>query len=147
MLILRALIDVNLPKFLSQDIPLFEGIVSDLFPATKPPTPGIVLTLTCLRLSSHGCNNIDYGDLMTAIRENITKMNLQPDENFIMKVLQLYETILVRHGLMIVGLPFAGKTTCYRVLQAALTDLDRMRLMNERAPKVTIINPKAVTIG
>jgi dynein heavy chain len=65
----------------------------------------------------------------------------------IQKVLQLYETILVRHGLMIVGLPFAGKTTCYRVLAAALADLDRMRLMNERAPKVCVINPKAVTIG
>jgi dynein heavy chain, axonemal len=101
-LMLRSIIDVNLCKFLSDDVPLFKGIVGDLFLDVTLP-------------------KADYSLMEAAMRETAAAMNLQSTEYFLMKTIQLYEMIVVRHGLMIVGLPYSAKTSCYRLLAGVST--------------------------
>ncbi|NXA07095.1 DYH3 protein, partial [Sapayoa aenigma] len=127
-LLLRALLDVNLAKFLAQDVPLFQGIISDLFPGVVLPTP-------------------DYDLFVKALTENIEKLNLQPVPWFIGKIIQVYEMMLVRHGFMIVGDPLSGKTSAYKVLAGALGDLCAAKSMDEFAVEYKVINPKAITMG
>ncbi|XP_055265604.1 dynein axonemal heavy chain 3 [Moschus berezovskii] len=127
-LLLRALLDVNLAKFLAQDVPLFQGIISDLFPGVILPQP-------------------DYEVFMEVLNVNIRKMKLQPVPWFIGKIIQIYEMMLVRHGYMIVGDPMGGKTCAYKVLAAALGDLYGAKQMEEFAVEYKIINPKAITMG
>ena len=57
----------------------------------------------------------DYGKLQEVIIETITEKGLQPEECSIKKVIQLYETMIVRHGVMLVGPTGGGKTSCYEV--------------------------------
>ncbi|XP_076804480.1 dynein axonemal heavy chain 3-like isoform X3 [Clavelina lepadiformis] len=127
-LMLRAITDVNLPKFLAHDIPLFDGIISDLFPGVKLPKP-------------------DHGLLEKAIRNNIASMHLQPIPWFIEKIIQLHEMMKVRHGFMVVGKALGGKTTCYKVLTTALEEVSVSEEVEEQPVRYRVINPKAVTMA
>ncbi|RLN79228.1 hypothetical protein DYB28_011010, partial [Aphanomyces astaci] len=131
-LVLRSIIDVNLPKFLSPDVPLFNGITSDLFPGiiVEPP---------------------DRTDMLEAIHHVCSQMGLQAVPNFIEKVIQIYEMMIVRHGFMVVGMPFSGKSSSWKVLADVLDTLHK-KFPNDVRYKytsvvVSVINPKSVTMG
>jgi len=125
-LLLRALRDVNVPKFLIDDLPLFENIIKDLFPGVEKPEQS-------------------YGNLLTSLQAECHKANLKLVANFELKIIQLYDTIQVRHGLMIVGPTGGGKTCNYKMLQAAITGLKHEEQF-ERV-QVDVLNPKSITMG
>ncbi|XP_052759353.1 dynein axonemal heavy chain 3 [Galleria mellonella] len=130
-LVLRAIIDVNMPKFLSQDVPLFAGIYSDLFPGVEIPQP-------------------DRAELLCCINKDLEKRNLQATEWYLEKIIQIYEMMLVRHGFMIVGPPMGGKTQAYQSLADSLRALQLMKpppRHKEFGAIYRIINPKAITMG
>ncbi|KAI9190103.1 hypothetical protein H9P43_001536 [Blastocladiella emersonii ATCC 22665] len=127
-LVLRSIIDVNLPKFLSQDVGLFRGIVSDLFPGVQLP-------------------KMDYTALEDAVARVCKQRNLQLVPTFMEKIIQLYEMMLVRHGYMLVGETSSGKTCCYRVLADAMSLLCSEGDTEYLKVQYKVINPKSIPMG
>eukprot|EP00930_Biecheleria_cincta_P027502 TRINITY_DN19311_c0_g1_i1.p1 TRINITY_DN19311_c0_g1~~TRINITY_DN19311_c0_g1_i1.p1 ORF type:complete len:4103 (-),score=885.99 TRINITY_DN19311_c0_g1_i1:122-12430(-) len=129
-LLIRAMRDSNVPKFLSDDLPLFFAIVNDLFPGIEVPY-------------------VDYGALQVEIESALQKQGLQVLDKLVTKTIQLFETFMVRFGVMLVGPTLGGKTVDYKTLSLALTQLREDGNPDERYQVVryTTFNPKGITMG
>eukprot|EP00076_Gallus_gallus_P026083 XP_015148870.1 dynein heavy chain 12, axonemal isoform X2 [Gallus gallus] len=127
-LLLRSIKDVNEPKFLSCDIPLFMGITSDLFPGIKLP-------------------DADYKDFLECAHECCIQHNVQPVKAFVEKMIQTYEMMIVRHGFMLVGESFSGKTKVLHVLADTLSLMKERGYGEEERVVFRTVNPKSITMG
>eukprot|EP00796_Vickermania_ingenoplastis_P010528 gene10529-7314_t len=132
--LIRAMKDANVPKFLRDDTILFMALVKDLFPTVE-----IVDNQNEL--------------LVKYLTRAMTNMNLQIVEGIVTKSLQLFDTLVVRHGVMMVGQTLTAKTTVIRSVQKALTMIKKDNcdpegntpLFNEVF--IHLLNPKSVTMG
>ncbi|XP_066588945.1 dynein axonemal heavy chain 6 [Prorops nasuta] len=128
--LIRALRDSNIPKFLADDAELFRGIVGDLF-------PGVIIP------------DEDYGILEETAIKILQEADLQPEQCTRTKLIQLHETMQVRHGVMLVGPTGSGKTVVLKTLCDTYTRLHELGIQGPAFSKVHmyVLNPKSITIG
>jgi dynein heavy chain len=75
-----------------------------------------------------------------------TQAGLQATDQFLFKTIQLWETVMVRHGLMTVGIPPCGKTMVKDILAetlAAISDGGDVFMPVTQY----VMNPKSITQG
>ncbi|XP_011803966.1 PREDICTED: dynein heavy chain 10, axonemal [Colobus angolensis palliatus] len=118
--LMRALRDMNLPKFVFEDVPLFLSLISDLFPGLD-------------------CPRVRYPDFNDAVEQVLEENGYAVLPVQVDKVVQMFETMLTRHTTMVVGPTRGGKSVVINTLCQAQTKLGLMT-------KLYILNPKAVSV-
>uniref|UniRef100_A0A8C0E5M4 Dynein axonemal heavy chain 9 n=1 Tax=Balaenoptera musculus TaxID=9771 RepID=A0A8C0E5M4_BALMU len=117
--LMRSLRDFNIPKIVTDDMPVFMGLIGDLFPALNVPRR----------------RDLDFEAL---VRKAVVELELQAEDNFVLKVVQLEELLAVRHSVFVVGSAGTGKSQVLR-------SLHKTYQIMKRRPVWTDLNPKAVT--
>lgn len=120
MLLMRTLRDMNLSKLVADDVPLFLQLLKDIFPNQKPPP------------------KLQHGVIQKGLEKSFDEEEIIKKEEWLLKIIQVYETSLVRHGFMIVGPTASGKSTIIKLLVKVLSE-------NVVQHKIQKINPKAIT--
>ncbi|XP_038180482.1 dynein heavy chain 9, axonemal [Arvicola amphibius] len=117
--LMRSLRDFNIPKIVTDDMPVFMGLIGDLFPALNVPRR----------------RDLNFE---AVVRKAILDLKLQAEDNFVLKVVQLEELLAVRHSVFVVGGAGTGKSQVLR-------SLHKTYQVMKRRPVWTDLNPKAVT--
>ncbi|XP_023311334.1 dynein heavy chain 2, axonemal [Anoplophora glabripennis] len=123
-----AMRDMNIARFTSDDLPLFNGIMSDIFPGVTLPV-------------------VDYLDMNSAITEFMEENNLQAIPIALTKVIQLYETKSSRHSVMILGKTGTAKTVTWKALKGAFKKLKKLGRGVFNEVQIFPLNPKALNLG
>eukprot|EP00698_Gefionella_okellyi_P019038 TRINITY_DN5781_c1_g2_i1.p1 TRINITY_DN5781_c1_g2~~TRINITY_DN5781_c1_g2_i1.p1 ORF type:complete len:3148 (-),score=914.00 TRINITY_DN5781_c1_g2_i1:20-9082(-) len=124
-LVVKALRVNTLSKLTYQDAQLFQQLVVDVFSGVQSA-------------------DIVYADLEAAIKQAIQQEGLQVLENQVRKVLQFFEALRQRMGVVIVGPSGCGKTTLWRLLKNAFAILKKPLVVHTMNPKAM---PRQLLLG
>ncbi|KAL8272359.1 hypothetical protein Esti_003649 [Eimeria stiedai] len=136
-LVIQALHGV-VPRLTSDDVPIFSGIVAETFP-------------------QQFVNFSTDNSMKIGIEKLLHRQHLQAPPGFVEKALQLFETQLIRHGILVVGAPGVGKTTLLRCLSEVISHIQKTcepathtenqadkRTESETVCHILHVNPKAL---
>ena len=101
-LVLKAIKSINFPKFINQDLHLFNGVIMDLFPNVDQ-------------------ENEAEASLAEVLNKAMLESSLVENSKFVSKMCEVYTTIELKHGLLIIGESMLGKSTALHVLAKALS--------------------------
>jgi dynein heavy chain, axonemal len=124
---MKAIMDMNIPKFVGEDIPLFNSLFNDLFPNIE-------------------MQEINNDQFIAAVESEMKKAGLMPKPEIIKKVVQLYDSKNTRHGNMLVGSSMSGKTTSWKMLKNALNTLNKENPKKYPQVKTEVLNPKSIDL-
>ncbi|CAK9087235.1 unnamed protein product [Durusdinium trenchii] len=123
MLFMRTVRDMNLSKLVADDVPLFMNLLEDLFPkVTETP-------------------EMTYKSLEDTVRRLAETQRLHEKDTWMLKIIQLYEISLVRHGFMLVGPTMCGKSRIMQTLTQGMSEDPEKPTPH----KLVVMNPKAIT--
>lgn len=118
-LLMRALRDFNIPKIVAEDMPIFMGLIGDLFPNIEVK------------------RKVDY-QFEEIVKKGVEQLNYWPSPEFILKIVQLQELLDIRHCVFVMGPPGAGKSSTWKSLAKA-NELKDMKTT------YVDINPKSIS--
>ena len=134
---IKAIRDMNLPKFIAEDVILFDNLFMDLFPDCEEP-------------------QVNTDTIQLAIEDCLNANKLQLNENLVVKIMQLYESKVTRHGNMLVGLTQSGKSRAWTILQETMNLLNKEEREANKSVDETkmkykkvvteVINPKSISV-
>jgi len=122
LILVEALCNINLPKFLKGDAQIFHELLLEVFQKVSP---------------------IVNNSLQKVVENELMLSNLHVNHKIVEKVLQLDKSQQMRHCNMLVGPTLGGKTTIWKTLSSAKI---KLKELNSECLKIFIINPIALTI-
>lgn len=81
---------------------IFMGLLNDLFPGVDPPRK----------------RDMSFEKVIESCARDL---GLEPEADFILRVVQMSELLAIRHCVFLMGPSGVGRTECYRVLAKAIT--------------------------